>query len=150
MSAPRILTQQELWAEAKARFGEHSIDWAFQCPACNDIATGLEFSDALAYHPRRHRTFNRDVRYSDVFGQECIGRTLGQGAGRGCLFVAYGLVPGPWQVTIPGRDKPMHCFPLAPAPDFPARGGHDPQCAYVAGIGACTCSKAPAAPVGEH
>ncbi|MEU1496104.1 VVA0879 family protein [Streptomyces sp. NPDC005732] len=151
MSAPRTLTQAELWAEARERFGEHARDWAFQCPSCGDIATGTQFAAALEAHPRRHNTFNRDVRFTDVFGQECIGRTLGKGADRGCLFVAYGLIPGPWQVTVPDRDKPMHCFPLAPRPDFPARGGHDPDCAYVGGIGACTCSRKPAEPAaGDH
>lgn len=116
MTESRVLTQEELWAEAKERFGDCTLDWAFQCPSCEDIATGTEFFKALAEHPRKHRESERNVFFTDVFGQECIGRTLGKDADRGCMYAAYGLIHGPWQVAVPGRTKPMYCFPLAPAP----------------------------------
>ncbi|GGQ48609.1 VVA0879 family protein [Streptomyces asoensis] len=116
----RTLTQAELIAEATERFGKDPIKWAFQCPSCNDIATGEDFRAALADNPRQHRT-GADVVPSDVVGQECIGRTLGalrkgQGkyTGRGCDWAAYGLFAGPWTVTLPG-GRSMHAFPLAPA-----------------------------------
>jgi len=115
----RTLTQEELWAEARERFGENSRDWAFQCPGCLDIATGTEFLQALNEHPREHpRGHGREGRrvdWSDVLGQECIGRILGKGAGRGCQYAAFGFIHGPWQVAIPHARKPVYSFPLAPA-----------------------------------
>jgi hypothetical protein len=116
----RTLTQAELVAEAAERFGADPLKWAFLCPRCGDVATGQDFSEALAANPRKHRT-GQEVIASDVVGQECIGRTLGalvkgQGkySGRGCDWAAYGLFGGPWTITLPdGRS--MHAFPLAPA-----------------------------------
>ncbi|MFC5217277.1 VVA0879 family protein [Streptomyces coerulescens] len=113
---PRVLTQEELWAEARERFGQSSVDWAFQCPSCGDTATGMEISKALALHPRKAEHADRAVRYEEVLGQECIGRILGKQADRGCQYAAFGLIHGPWQVALPYRHKPMFCFPLAPAP----------------------------------
>jgi hypothetical protein len=76
------------------------MDWAFQCPNCDDVATGRDFKEALAPNP--------DVHASSLLGQECIGRTLGalngqrgSWTGRGCDWVAYGLFAGPWTVTLP-------------------------------------------------
>lgn len=120
MSNQRTLTHAELLAEAQERFGENPLDWAFLCPACGDAATGRDFGEALAGHPRTER--GAAIAASDIIGQECIGRTLGalaQGAekyqGRGCNWAAYGLFPAPWTVTLPDGGT-MHCFPLAPAP----------------------------------
>jgi hypothetical protein len=122
--AHRKLTQAELVAEAKARFGDDAMKWAFQCPSCKDIATGQDFRVALKEHPREHTTPDGSVAMpvvaSDVLGQECIGRTLGaleksreNYTGRGCNWAAYGLFPGPWTIELPdGRS--VHGFPLAP------------------------------------
>jgi hypothetical protein len=115
----RKLTQAELINEATERFGDDPLKWAFRCPSCGDIANGLDFREALAANPRKHRS-GADVIASDVVGQECIGRTLGalvkgQGkyTGRGCDWAAYGLLGGPWTIALPdGRS--MHAFPLAP------------------------------------
>lgn len=114
----RTLTQAELLAEARERFGDDPMAWAFQCPSCKDIATGQHFRDALAEHPRTHQGTNEQVIASDLLGQECIGRTLGAltngYTGRGCNWAAYGLISGPWQIVMPsGRIVPG--FPLAPA-----------------------------------
>ncbi len=115
----RKLTQDELLAEARARFGDDPMQWAFQCPHCKDIATGQDFRDALKEHPRTHSRSGEAVIASDVIGQECIGRTLGAlkkdgPTGRGCDWAAYGLFPGPWEIVLPdGRS--MYGFPLAPA-----------------------------------
>lgn len=117
----RKLTQAELVAEARERFGDDPMTWTFQCPSCADNATGQDFRDALAEHPRTNRN-GEPVIASDVLGQECIGRILGALAkgrgrytGRGCTWAAYGLFPGPWEIVLPdGRS--MHGFPLAPAP----------------------------------
>ncbi|MEU5908881.1 MULTISPECIES: VVA0879 family protein [Actinomycetes] len=115
MAEPRVLTQEELWAEARERFGQNSVDWAFQCPSCADIATGMDIFKALAQHPRQAKGLSRNVYYTEVLGQECIGRILGKDGGRGCQYAAFGFLPGPWQVAVPNRHAPMYCFPLAPA-----------------------------------
>jgi hypothetical protein len=117
--AARTLTQAELITEARARFGADPLAWAFQCPSCQDIATGADFREALAEHPRRNLSSGEDVIASDLLGQECIGRTLGAldrkpYEGRGCDWAAYGLLAGPWTVALP-NGRSMHSFPLAPA-----------------------------------
>lgn len=124
MAEHRKLTQAELVDEARARFGDDPLDWAFQCPSCGDIATGRDFSDALAERPRTDRD-GRATIASDLLGQECIGRTLGALAGpatrdgkgqakRGCDWCAYGLFSGPWEIELPdGRS--VSAFPLAEA-----------------------------------
>lgn len=114
----RKLTQAELVAEARQLFGDEPLDWAFLCPSCGDIATGREFRQALAEHPRT-RNDGDPVIASDVIGQECIGRTLGalrkdieKYQGRGCDWVSYGLFAGPWEVALPS-GRSMYAFPLA-------------------------------------
>lgn len=111
MSTHRKLTQAELLTEAADRFGEDPMGWAFQCPQCADIATGQDFKDALTAHPRKHSN-GETVLASDVIGQECIGRTLGKHAPRGCDWAAYGLFRGPWEIVLPD-ERTMWCFPLA-------------------------------------
>jgi hypothetical protein len=115
MTEARVLTRDELWAEARSRFGENNIAWAFQCPSCGDVATGMDFFKALALHPRRAKAADRSVYFYEVLGQECIGRILGKDGGRGCQYAAFGFIHGPWQVSIPDRTGPLYCFPLAPA-----------------------------------
>ncbi|MCI3277567.1 VVA0879 family protein [Streptomyces cylindrosporus] len=116
----RTLTQEELWAEARERFGDNSRDWAFQCPSCLDIATGIDIQQALLANPRTnpqdHEREGRPTAWMDVLGQECIGRLLGKTASRGCKYAAFGFIHGPWLVAIPYRRAPMYSFPLAPAP----------------------------------
>src|SRR5579859_6564022 len=96
------LTQADLIALAKARFGANPMDWAFRCPGCGDIATAADFPDGQR----------------DRIGQECTGRHRGALKGtadRGCDWVAYGLIRGPWIITMPdGRE--IGSFPLADAP----------------------------------
>ncbi len=105
------LTQADLIALAKARFGANPMDWAFRCPNCGDVATARDF-------PAHDR---------ERIGQECVGRHRGALAGpagtkggtgradRGCDWAAYGLFRGPWIVTMPdGRE--IGSFPLADAP----------------------------------
>lgn len=114
----RKLTQAELVAEATGHFGPDPMKWAFVCPSCGDIATGQDFREALAEHPRTRRS-GEAVIASDLLGQECIGRTLGALAtsddkytGRGCTWTAYGLFSGPWEIVLPS-GRSMHAFPLA-------------------------------------
>jgi hypothetical protein len=105
----RKLTQAELMADAKERFGEDWLTWAFKCPHCGDVATFQDFKDAGAT--------------ADRCGQECIGRSLGALAKpkptnkRGCDWAAYGLFHGPWEVVLPAEgDRPersVWSFPLA-------------------------------------
>jgi hypothetical protein len=116
----RKLTQAELLAEARTRFGDDPLKWAFICPSCGDIANGTDFSQALAERPRTNRA-GETVIASDVVGQECIGRTLGaleksddEYTGRGCTWTAYGLFSGPWDIALP-NGRVAHGFALAPA-----------------------------------
>ena len=114
------MTHAEFLATLRERFGESTRDWAFVCPACGDVATGADFKAALAERPRsRH---GDPVIASDVLGQECIGRSLGaleersqeDWQGRGCDWVAYGLIRGPMFVEVEGRE--VASFRIAPAP----------------------------------
>jgi hypothetical protein len=104
----RKLTQAELQAEAKERFGDDPLDIAFACPACGDVARIRDFPEGA-----RERA-----------GQECIGRSLGALEGpptndggrskakRGCDWAAYGFIRGPWEIEMPdGRSA--WGFPLA-------------------------------------
>jgi hypothetical protein len=121
--AHRKLTQQELVGEARARFGDDPLRWAFHCPSCGDIATGRDFREALAEHPRKERDGHATTA-SDLLGQECIGRTLGALEGppttdsgksraeRGCDWAAYGFFRGPWEIVLPNGDSAWS-FPLA-------------------------------------
>lgn len=127
MTGHRKLTQAELFAELTERFGPDPMGWAFKCPACGDVATGGDFKAALAEHPRTHRG-GEPVWATDIFGQECVGRTLGaldkdgpKYTGRGCNFAAYGFIPGPWAVELPDGGQ-MHVFPIGPAPAEASRG----------------------------
>ncbi|MFB4273068.1 VVA0879 family protein [Nonomuraea sp. GTA35] len=127
MSEHRKLTLAEFRVEAAERFGDDTRNWAFTCPNCGDVATGQDFADALAKHPRPSASSARDVRFHDILGQECIGRTLGalygtanddQGQGRaerGCDWAAYGLIRGPWEV-VSDVGPVIWSFPLADAP----------------------------------
>ncbi|NEA22643.1 VVA0879 family protein [Actinomadura bangladeshensis] len=134
MADHRKLTQAELVAEARARFGDDPLDWAFECPSCGDVATGRDFREALAEHPRKNRD-GSDTIASDVLGQECIGRTVGALKGpandtgkgqakRGCDWCAYGFFPGPWEIILPD-GRTMNGFPLADRAEK-ARGGGRP------------------------
>jgi hypothetical protein len=107
----RKLTQAELVAEARRRFGDDVMTWAFQCPNCGDIATAADFPEG-----QRER-----------LGQECVGRHRGALAGpagtrggrgradRGCDWCAYGLIPGPWRIVMPDGHE-ASSFALATAP----------------------------------
>ncbi len=111
MSTHRKLTSEELVAELRERFGDNYLDWAFRCPRCGDVATGGDFSDALADHPR---TGSDGECYlpSQLLGQECIGRTLG--TERGCDWAAYGLFRGPWEIVLSDGTS-VWGFPIADA-----------------------------------
>ena|SRR5690349_18648179 len=115
----RKLTQAELLTEARARFGDDPLKWAFICPSCGDTANGEDFQKALAEHPRTNLRTEKPVIASDIVGQECIGRTLGALSkkaykGRGCDWAAYGLFAGPWEIALP-NGRTAHSFALAPA-----------------------------------
>lgn len=111
MSKHRKLTQAELVAEARDRFGDDPLNIAFECPSCGDVAT--------------IRDFPADKR--EGAGQECIGRSLGALKGpaatdggrgeapRGCDWAAYGLIRGPWEIVMPDGHSAWG-FPLADAP----------------------------------
>ncbi|WP_420123882.1 VVA0879 family protein [Nakamurella sp.] len=120
-TAYRKLTQDELMAEARERFGPDPMRWAFRCPSCGDVASLQDFKDAGGS--------------PGLAGQQCIGRELARLTGeavtkpmpsstRGCGWVAYGLISGPWEVVVPAEDgKPERSiwgFPLAEATPVPA------------------------------
>lgn len=102
MADHRELTLAEFVAEARKRFGDDPMKWAFRCPNCGDVATPADFP----HDPHR-------------IGQECAGR---HHAGRGCDWAAYGLISGPWFVTMPDGSE-VGSFPLAdvPPPVTPAQ-----------------------------
>lgn len=116
-NAYREITIDELIAEATARFGADPHDWAFVCPNCGDVATARDF-EAIGAD-------------SSSIGQECIGRHFGvlhfatrRAEDRGCSWVAYGILLGPWDVVAPAKDgqpeRRLWVFPLADAPAAPA------------------------------
>lgn len=115
---PNTLTQDELLALLVDRFGDDPMGWAFVCPSCGDVATGQDFRDALANSPRTYRD-GREVKASDLLGQECVGRTLGALSKtppidlRGCDWAAYGLFGGPLAITTPD-GKTIRAFRPAP------------------------------------
>lgn len=110
MTENRKLTQDELVAEAKERFGNDPLDYAFQCPNCGDVAKIRDFPDGT----------------KERAGQECLGRHLGALSGpptqdsgrkraeRGCDWAAYGLFRGPWEIVMPDGHSAWS-FPLAEA-----------------------------------
>lgn len=109
----RQLTQPDFAKLAIARFGENATDWAYVCPNCGDVATARDFPPGAR----------------DRAGVECIGRHLGaldgapgpkgrEQATRGCNRAAYGPIPGPWTVEMPGGEL-VRCFALADAPQAP-------------------------------
>lgn len=117
MSAHRKLTQAEFYGLLTERFGEDVTNWAFKCPACEDVATVADFRVALEANPRTRD--GKAVTASDIIGQECIGRTLGALERdsineRGCDWVAFGLIRGPWEIVLPNGNS-MWCFPIADA-----------------------------------
>ena len=109
-----VLTHEQFITTLTERFGESPAEWAFICPNCGDIATGMDFRTALAEHPRGA------VTASDVMGQQCIGRILGalsgpagKWKGRGCDWAAGGLFCGPMYVQVDDHYVPS--FAIAPA-----------------------------------
>lgn len=85
MSDYRKLTQDELVAEARERFGDDPRQWAFVCPRCGDVATAQDFPNGSAQ-----------------LGQYCAGNFEPHwGAGRGCDWKAFGLIRGPWEIVMP-------------------------------------------------
>lgn len=112
------ITQDELLAQLRARFGDDPLDWAFVCPQCGDVATARDFQEAGLPE-------GKDA--SEYLGQQCIGRVLGAlrqpaGAwkGRGCDWCAFGLIGGPVGVELP-NGKTIRSFEIAPAPPLPER-----------------------------
>jgi hypothetical protein len=93
----RTLTHAEFLAEATNLFGDDPKTYAFKCPNCGDVATIADFIDVG--EPGRA-------------GQDCIGRHLGRNPERGCDWVAYGLIPGPWTVVMPDGHE-VRSFPFA-------------------------------------
>ena len=89
----RALTADDLADEARARFGDDALTWAYQCPSCGDVATAAEFPPDAAH----------------LVGSVCIGRHV---PGRGCQRVA-GIVGGPWLLKLT-QGLVVGCFPLAP------------------------------------
>lgn len=116
MSEPTKITQAELYELLCDRFGKNPANWAFTCPSCHDTATVTELQEALDANPRR-RSDDTKVESTEIIGQECIGRSIGALANpptndRGCHWVAFGLIRGPWEIVLPDGNS-MWCFPVA-------------------------------------
>lgn len=91
----RALTADQLADEARARFGDNALNWAYQCPSCGDIATAADFPPEA-----RHR-----------IGSDCIGRHI---TGRGCQRSTTGIFGSPWLIKLTDNGPIVGCFPLAP------------------------------------
>jgi hypothetical protein len=114
MSATVKRTQDELLAELTLRFGPDHANWAFICPACNDVASAADFRAALDSQGLTEETASQHL------GQVCIGRLTGapspgtKTTERGCNWAAFGLFRGPEFIIMPdGHEAP--CFAIAPA-----------------------------------
>lgn len=114
--AENVIQLDDFRAALRERFGPDPMRWAFVCPNCGDVATGQDMSDAFVQHPQT-RSDGEPKMPADVFGRECIGRIM---PGRGCNWVAYGLIPGPTFV-IPPEGPALTAFRIAPAPGQEAR-----------------------------
>jgi hypothetical protein len=96
------MTHAEWLAEAIRRFGPDPLGYTFVCPSCGDEA-------AVRDWPPQMRT---------RAGQECIGVALldvsgeREWIGRGCQWRAYGLISGPWEITMPD-GKVLRAFAFA-------------------------------------
>lgn len=114
----RKMTQEELDELAVERFGPDPRWFTFGCPSCGALADAGDFLLAGA-DPNR-------------IGVECIGRHLGALGGgpttdggrrratRGCNWTAYGLISGPWSITVPARDVLSYKVdPTAPTKTVP-------------------------------
>lgn len=87
------MTQDELVAEARKRFGDDAQKWAFICPCCGDVAVASDFPDG-----------------SEQLGQWCVGNF---GFDRGCDWKAFGLIQGPVEIVMPDGHSAWG-FELAP------------------------------------
>ena len=127
MAETQSMTQDELVSALRERFGNDPMAWAFQCPACGDVATGQDFRDALAANPRTNPDGSQATA-SDYLGTVCIGRVTGAPAvpgdewtGRGCDWCSFGLLRGPVRVDLADGHE-LWAFPIATAPEAAARG----------------------------
>lgn len=102
-----VMTQDELVAELRRRFGDDPVAWAFVCPSCGTVTSVADLRAALAEAGRG------DEHASTHLGQVCIGRIAGalnreqpEGGyqGPGCDWAAFGLFAGPMWVAIPDED----------------------------------------------
>jgi hypothetical protein len=116
----RRMTQDEMVRELTLRFGSSPSEWAFQCPMCDDVATGADWKSALIERGVKEKD-GTPANAADYLGQECIGRVLGalsgsvadgqKYRGRGCDWCAYGLFRGPWFIVLPdGREVASFAF----------------------------------------
>lgn len=81
----RKLTQAELVALARERFGDDPLQWAFVCPQCGHVATAKDFPKGSAQ-----------------LGQYCAGNFSPD---IDCDWKAFGLFRGPWEIVFPdGRS----------------------------------------------
>ncbi len=113
------MKQDEFVAEARRRFGDDPMAWAFVCPNCGDIASAADFRKALDDNGRTGEPA------SDSLGLICIGRILGalrgpadEWTGRGCDWSANGLFRGPALVELPG-GKIVGAFDFATPKEQP-------------------------------
>lgn len=72
----RAITRDEWLAEGRAKFGEDTKQWKFECPHCHEAQTLQDFIDAEVKEP------------DTLFFFSCIGRWAD---GRGCDWTLGGL-----------------------------------------------------------
>ena len=104
----RTTTYEQWISDAKARFGENAMDWRFECPVCNHVASVKDWRDAKA--PESAIAFSCVGRYLDGRARSAFEE---KGAGP-CTYAGFGLFNfNPVKVTGgPGGDYNM--FEFAP------------------------------------
>lgn len=115
----RVLPVAEWIAEGERRFGpgkDNWMNWEFQCPCCDNIATPADFKalgadPTLAYQECIGRQMPRDKRASN------LGSTAAEnGAKAPCDYAAYGLLRALKSYLVQGESGPVPTIPFAEVP----------------------------------
>lgn len=96
----RTITHDEWEAEAKRRFGDNVMNWAFKCPSCHHVAKVRDWQEAGA--PEAAVAFSCVGRWMDADDNRTFSRVGGP-----CQYAGGGLI-GLNPVTVK-RDGKDHC-----------------------------------------
>lgn len=114
----RTITQEELVAEMRQRFGDNARQWKFVCPMCKTVQCADDFFATGKFQPGTGEV-------NKYLGFSCIGRFTGAGAprsgtppGRGCNWTLGGLLQiHELEIILPdGKRSPAFEIAEAPTP----------------------------------